>query len=222
MLQHDLQAREIAHQGFQHALDEHRLAVEHVDIGIGHLAMDEERHAEFFHPRQHRAALGEVAHARGGVGGGVGGIELHRGKDAGFEAALDLVGAGVVGQVAGHQRRELARELGRQRGENARAISLGRGNARHRRHQVRHDDGAREAAGGVRQHGFQHRAVAQMHMPIVGPANCYCIHSVSIPSSSFPRKRESSGCPGSPLSRGRRGLFIRSSAIWQAPSRLPI
>ena len=33
-------------------------------------------------------------------------IELGRDPDAVFEPARDLVGVGVVGQVAGHQRRE--------------------------------------------------------------------------------------------------------------------
>ena len=33
----------------EHAVDEHRLAVEDVDLGIGHLAVDEQRHADPLH-----------------------------------------------------------------------------------------------------------------------------------------------------------------------------
>ena len=43
-----------AQQRRQHALDEHRLAVEDVDRRIGDLAMHQQRQAERFHARQRR------------------------------------------------------------------------------------------------------------------------------------------------------------------------
>ena len=51
-----------------------------------------------------------------------------------------------------------------------RAIGLGRGDAGDRRDQIGHDDGAGEGAGGEGQNGLQHRAVAQMHMPVIAAA----------------------------------------------------
>ena len=55
MLEHDLQRGEIAHQRGEHALDEHRLAVEDVDLAVGHFAMDQQRHADPLHRLEHRA-----------------------------------------------------------------------------------------------------------------------------------------------------------------------
>ena len=52
-------------------------------------------------------------------------IELDRGEDAFLEAARDLVRIGRVGQIAGHQRREVgARRQGR---EDALAVGARRG-----------------------------------------------------------------------------------------------
>jgi hypothetical protein len=47
-----------------------------------------------------------VRDAGGRIGGGVGGVELHRGEYTLLEAAFDVVGVGVVGEIAGHQRLE--------------------------------------------------------------------------------------------------------------------
>ena len=118
MLEDDLQRREVADQPGEHALDEHRLAVEDVDLRIGDLAMDQQRHADPLHRLQRRAERGDVGDAVRGVGGGVGGIELGRRQDARLEAARDLGRIGMVGQIAGHQRREVAAR--RQGGEDAR------------------------------------------------------------------------------------------------------
>ena len=41
----------------------------------------------------------------------------------------------------------------------------------YRRHEVRHDDCAGEVAACVADHAFQHRAVAQMQVPVVGAAD---------------------------------------------------
>ena len=41
MFEHHFQRRKIGDQTRQHPLDEHRLAIEHVDRRIGHLAVDQ-------------------------------------------------------------------------------------------------------------------------------------------------------------------------------------
>ena len=106
VLQDEAQAGELLHPLRQIALDEHRLAVEDVDLGIDVLAVHQERHADLFHALQHAHDLLVVGDAGGRIGGGVGRIELHAGEHAVAEAALDVVGVGVVGEVAGHQRLE--------------------------------------------------------------------------------------------------------------------
>ena len=74
----------------EHALDEHRLAVENVDLGIGDLAMDEQRHADPLHRLQRRAERGDVGHAVRRIGRRVGRIELGGRPHARLEAARDL------------------------------------------------------------------------------------------------------------------------------------
>ena len=147
VLQHDLQARMALQQRHQHLVEEHRLAVEDVDVGIGHLAVDQQRHAGLLHRLQ---AFRDAVHrgdAMRGIGGGMRGIELGRDPDALLLAARQLGRIGAVGQVAGHQRLEF--QLRRNRCADAVAIGGGLGDPGHRRHQVGHDDGAGELAGGV-------------------------------------------------------------------------
>ena len=153
----------------QHLVEEHRLAVEDVDLGIGDLAMDQQRHAGLLHRLE---AAGDGVH-RGDavrrVGRGMGGIELGGDPHALVLAARQLGRIGAVGQVAGHQRLEC--ELGRNRSANSVAIGGGLGDLRHRRHEVGHDDAAGELAGRVHGAGRQHRPVAQMDVPVVGAAD---------------------------------------------------
>ena len=60
----------------QHALDEARLAIEHVDRRVGDLAVHLEHHAELGHAREHRLDAAYVGDAVLRVGGGAGRVEL--------------------------------------------------------------------------------------------------------------------------------------------------
>ena len=153
----------------QDLVQEHRLAVEDVDVGIGDFAMDQQGHAGLFHRLQ---AFRDAVHrgdAVRGIGGGVRGIEFGRDPDALFLAARQLGRIGAVGEVAGHQRLEF--EIRRDRSADAVAVGGGLGHLGHGRDQVGHDDGAGELAGGVDGAGGQHGAVAQMDVPVVGAAD---------------------------------------------------
>ena len=77
-----------------------------------------------------------------------------------------VLGAGVVGEVEHHQRLEAA--AGRARSENALAIGVGFGGVAYRRNQVGHDDGAAESACGIADGVWQHRAIAQVNVPVIG------------------------------------------------------
>jgi hypothetical protein len=111
----------------------------------------------------------DVGDAVRGIGRGMRGVELARGERARFMPALNLGRVGTVGQIAGHQRGEIA--AGGQGSEDARAIGFGRGDIGHRRREVGHHDGSGELLRGVRDDRLQHRAVAQMDMPVVGAAD---------------------------------------------------
>ena len=47
----------------EHAIDEDRLAIEDVDVGIGDLAMDEQRHADPLHRLERRMKRADVGDA---------------------------------------------------------------------------------------------------------------------------------------------------------------
>ena len=127
MFQHDLQPGKIARKRPRYPLDEHRLAVEDIDIAVRHLAMDAQHHADALHPLQHGADIGDIGNASRAVGGGAGRIQLGRGEYAFRVPTLDLVRRDLVGQIGGHQRLEI-RALG-QRQADAVAIALRRSHA---------------------------------------------------------------------------------------------
>jgi hypothetical protein len=57
VLEHDAQPREVAQQRRQLAVEEHALAVEHVDVGVRDLAVQQQRHVVPFHRRERTARL---------------------------------------------------------------------------------------------------------------------------------------------------------------------
>jgi len=140
-----------------------------VDLRIHVLAVHQERHADLFHPLQHAHDFAMVGDARGRIGGGMRRIELHSSEHALLEAAFDVVGIGIVGEVAGHQRFE--RRAGRQRGHDPLAVSDGVFAGDDRWNEIGHEDGAAEMFGRKRQHRLEHRAVAHVQVPIVGFAD---------------------------------------------------
>ena len=166
VLEHDLQPGEVAPQRLQHAVDEHRLAVEQVDVGIGDLAMHQQQQAFALHRLQRGVGLADVGDAGIAVGRRAGRVQLDaprrrpraRGaiSSGGVRSVRYSVISGSKSAPAGSASR-MRRAVGqRQRGGG------------HRRLQVGHDDGARELPRGVRQHGAQRIAVAQMQVPVVG------------------------------------------------------
>ena len=169
MFEHDLQARKLLRHGNELALDEDSLPVEDIDGGVNLLAMDQQAHVDLFHARQHPLDELVIGDARRRIGGGVGGIELHRREDALLEAALDVIGVGVIGEIAGDQRREGgARRQGPQR---PLAIGCALRCGAHGRQEIGHEDRAAEIARGIGQHGAHHLVVAHMQVPVVGFAD---------------------------------------------------
>ena len=147
------------------ALDEHRFAVKQVHRWIGDFAMHQQQQAVALHGLQGGADFAQIGHARIAVGGGTGGVEL-AGDHTGVFGAGDLIGGQAVGEVQAHQRVK-GHAFG-QCGHDAIAISLRQRRTGDGRFQVGHDQCAGKLRRGVPHHRLQGRAVAQMHMPIVG------------------------------------------------------
>ena len=127
--------------------------------------MHQERHIRALHGLERGIGVAQISHTRVAVGGGAGRIELDS-HDTSVFGAGDLVGRQLVGQVQRHQRLKVhARRHG---GQNARAVGQGLLRGGHRWLEVGHDHGAAKLGGGVRHHGGQRLAVAQVHVPVVG------------------------------------------------------
>src|SRR3546814_955240 len=62
VLADDAQFGEVAAERDGGALDEHRLAVEDVDLRVGHLAVDEERHVDTLHPLDRKSTRLNSSH----------------------------------------------------------------------------------------------------------------------------------------------------------------
>jgi hypothetical protein len=169
VLEHHAQLRMARERRREHLGDEARLAVEHVDLAAGDLAVHLQWHAELGHARQGCIDVSDVGDTGIGVGGGAGRVELAAEHRAAGACTVDFFRCRAVGQVKGHQRREIC--PGRQRGHDARTVLNRRVGGGDRRLQIGHHDGARETRGGERQHGGHRGAVAQVQVPVVGTAN---------------------------------------------------
>ncbi len=170
MLHHHAQAGGSAADRVKHRVDKHCLAVEDIDVRARDLAMNAERQPDLGHFFQHAPHLVEIAHAGIRVGGRPGRVELDRAHQPGFGGGGHVVRVGGFGEIKRHQRGEI--HALRQRRHDPGAIGGGAGAGDHRRHQVRHHDGTGEMACGFGQDGFEHRAIAQMQVPVVGAADC--------------------------------------------------
>ena len=108
VFEHHLESRMALQQGRQVPLQEDRLAIKDVHLGIGDLAMDQQGQAAALHGLQHPRQLADVTHACSRVGGGVGWIKLAGREHPLPLAPFQLSGINAVGQIGGHQRRETA------------------------------------------------------------------------------------------------------------------
>src|SRR5712671_2521544 len=104
VFQDHAQARKLACPLREVALDEHGLAIENVDLGIDVFPVHQERHVDLFHAFQYAHDFAVVGDAGGRIGGGIRRIKLHAREHLFAKTALDVVGVGVVGEVAGHER----------------------------------------------------------------------------------------------------------------------
>ena len=153
----------------ENAVDKDGFAVEDVDCAVGDFSVGAERQADLGHAVEHGGDLVEIGHAAGGIGGGARRVEFDGVNQALGMGAGHVIGVGVLGQVEGHQRGEI-RAFGQGRHDPV-AVGGGLGAGHHWGHEVRHDNGAGEVAGAMRQYGAQHVAVAQVQVPVVGTAD---------------------------------------------------
>jgi hypothetical protein len=174
VLEHQAQAREALHEGSERLLDEDALAVEHVDLRVGRLAVHEQRQVVLLHRLEHGPYALQPRHAGVGIRGRARRVVLEPVDEAAGFRAPDLVAPGGVGEIERHER--LERGALRQGGEDALPVGARLRRGRDRRPQVRHDDGAGELPRGVREHARHGRAVAQVQVPVVRARDRQRVH----------------------------------------------
>ena len=189
VLEHDLQLRQPGTQRNHHAVNEDGLTVEDVHLGIGDLAVHQQRHAGLGHGFQHRNHPVDGAHARVGIGGGAGRIELDSCHHVPGGGLLDVIHRSPFGEIERHQRLKACSlgltDLASPRGLvqcQTDAVAVGRG-LNHRgdgRTQVGHDDGAAELACTGGHDRMEGGTVTQMQVPVVGGSEGQRIHGAMI------------------------------------------
>jgi len=176
VLEHHLESRQALEQRGEHALDEAFLAIEHIHVGIRDFAVHQEWQADLRHAFQHGEYGFDRTHSGVRVSRGAGRIELHAGNEAAGTGGVDLPGRSRLGEIERHQRLEGA--IRRQRSDYSIAVCTRQCNRRHRRLEVRHDDRAPEALHGETHHRTHFIAIAEVQVPIVGPAQRKRRHDV--------------------------------------------
>ena len=169
MFHHHTQAWGGLADRIQHPVDKHGLTVEDIDVVVGDFAVGAERQANLGHLFKHRTHLVKIGHTGGGVGGRPCRVKLHRLDQPASMGGGHIFSVGVFGQVERHQ--GIERHTFGQGSQNAISVGGGIRALNHRWHQIGHDDRTGEIAGGFGQDGLQHRAIAQMQVPVIGAGN---------------------------------------------------
>ncbi len=168
MLEDHLEPRQSLDDAREHAIDERLLPVEHVDARIGDLAVHLQHEPERRHGFERPPYPLDRGHAGVRMRRRPRGVELGADDETGGARAPQFLRGRPVRQVESHDGLEV-RACG-QRIDDALAVRGQAGGVGHRRLQVRHHERARKPPRRVRQHGGELRAVAQMQVPVVWPA----------------------------------------------------
>jgi hypothetical protein len=174
VLEHHRQLRVALEQRDQNRVDEMRFPIEHVDVGAGSLAVHQQRHSDFLHAGQRGADFTDVGDARIRVRRRAGRIEFDAVYEARGPGLVDFLRRRAIRQIKRHERLESS--AGRQRRHDSSTIGRRLGRGGDGGLEIGHHDGAAEPFGGEFDHRFEHRAVAQMHVPVVGPLNGHSVH----------------------------------------------
>jgi len=165
VLEHDPKSGKLSSQQHEMPVDENGLTIEDVDIGIGYLAMHQQRDPCFLGRFERWVDLAQIGDSRIAVRGDAGRIELDA-DDARIARSLHLARWSLICQVKRHQRLEI--ESRWHRIENPLTVGHGLRGRYYRCSKVRHDQRARKLPGTMRHDGSQRGTVPDVEMPIVG------------------------------------------------------
>jgi len=190
VLEHNFQFREASEQRLEHRVDEMRFAIKHIDLGLRRFTVNQQGHTDFFQVGENSVDLLDVRDAGIRMRGRTGWVELDTVNKTGGARAIDLISSRAMGQVQSEKRLEPT--ACRQRCYDALPIGaghIGRGDGWFK---IRHHDGSAEALCSEADDGLQRRAVAQMHMPVVGPLDAETGHFEGLAAAGQPLRSRSS------------------------------
>ena len=166
VFEHDPQLRVAFSQREQHPIDKHLFPIKNIDVAVSDFTVYQQRHAGFRELFHDGISARDVSDPVIGIGSGTGRIIFYRvDQTAGFRLH-DVTRCGVVGQIQGHQRFKLCAI--RYRSQDTFTISQRLLGSRHRRFEVRHDDGAGKTARCVWYDTGECIMIAHVQMPVVG------------------------------------------------------
>ena len=165
VFEYDFEPGQAFQQRTQNRVDVTRLPVEDIHAGIGHLAMDQQRQPDFSQRLKRREDPVDMSDAGFAMGRGACWIELDPVDEAGLPGQAQLLWRGGIRQVQRHQGNEVAA-----RGTSAQnPVTIGGGmrDGGDGRPQVGHYNRPAKHRRRRREHGRQHRAIAQVQMPVI-------------------------------------------------------
>ena len=165
VLEHDLEARKIAHDRRQRLFDEGAFAIEYVDVGGGGFAMQGQHDAVGLHRLEHGVDAPQRGDSGVRIGGGTCRVILDRVDEARCLCSGYFGWACIVREVERHQRQKAgARRQGAENPLAVQARGLGR---RDRGPEIWHDDCSPEYGGRGGEDSRHRRPVTQVEVPIV-------------------------------------------------------
>src|SRR2546426_3915244 len=102
VLEHDLERWKVAHDASKQPIDENALPVEHIDIGVGDFAMDQQRQSTVLHGSKRRISTSKIGHTGSRMGGRACGIVFDADDETRRLRARNFIGRGIVGQIERH------------------------------------------------------------------------------------------------------------------------
>ena len=86
-------------QRFEHTFNEHRFAVKNINLRVGHLTVYQQGQTQVLHSFQRPCAMCQIGDPCIGVGGRTCGVELDCLNPTIIDRILNVLRAGVIGQV---------------------------------------------------------------------------------------------------------------------------
>ena len=166
VFEHNVELRKMRSQGLHVPLNEHRLSVKEIHLGVGDLGVNQEQKTVALHGIEHWVNELDAGDAGVTVGGRPRWVEFasHHASGGG---GLDLLRTGHIGQIKRHQWLKIKPPW--KRSQDPRSVLHRQGRGGDRWLQIGHDHRSRKLACRVGQYRGERLAISQVQVPVIGP-----------------------------------------------------